>query len=211
MCLTDAAQCVRPLCASVKLTSLAITQNGGPHPQADGGPDAVQFGTAPEQWVSYTYQGPGQQAPTVTMLPDGNGFHVTASVVAIGGVPSLYAGAGLSFLGNDCVDGSDLTGVEFQLDGDLAQHSLAVGVVSIDDVSTMYDPRGTCTGGMSKCYGPTAPVAPSVDPIQATFGSLVTGMPTDGLEPRHIVNVQWQLGSPTNTVADFTISNVQFY
>jgi hypothetical protein len=145
------------------------------------------------------------------MLPEGNGVHVTASVVAIGGVPSLYAGAGLSFLGNDCIDASDLTGVRFQLDGDLAQHSLAVGVVSIDDVSTMYDPRGICTGGMTQCYGPTAPVTPSVDPISVTFGSLFSGLPALGVDPRHIINVQWQLGSPTNTVADFTISNVQFY
>jgi hypothetical protein len=64
---------------------------------------------------------------------------------------------------------------------------------------------------MTMCFGPTKAVTSSGDPIQVAFGSLMYGVPAASVDTRHIVNVQWQLGSPTSTVADFTISNVQFY
>jgi len=193
---------------------MSITRDGGPHPQPDGGPDAVQFGTPPEQWVSYTYEGTGQNVPTVEMTPDGIGFRVMASVdVSTSGTTNAYAGVGLSFLSSsDCIDGTALTGVEFELAGDVGQPSLIVGVVADEDVSTMSgDLRGGCTGGMNMCFGPTAYVDAAAGMHKVPFQMLSGGMPVSKLSLDHIVDVQWQLPGVQIPVADFTISNVQFY
>jgi hypothetical protein len=212
MCVADTAQCSRPRCTPVKLTNPLITHDGAPHPQPDGGLPAVQFGTPPEQWVSYTYQGDGQAVPTLTMTPDGNGFHVTASVdVADSSALNTYAGVGLSFLSDNCIDGSDLTGVQFDFDGDLGEPSLIVGVVSDSDLGTSFDPRGICTGSRTMCFGPTGFDNTDIGTHHVTFASLHGGMPIDKLDAGHIVNVQWQLPAVQIPMADFTISNVQFF
>jgi hypothetical protein len=203
MCVADDQQC--PRCTPIKLMSMSITHDGGPHPQPDGGPDAVQFGTPPEQWVSYTFQGSSDDQATLTMTPDGIGFHVTATAV------TAYAGVGLSFLGDDCIDGTDLTGVQFEFDGDLGGRRLKVSVVADDDVSTLFDMRGICTGGSTMCFGPTSLVDPTSGPHMVPFQGLAMGMPVDTLSRQHIIKVQWQLDPAVIPTVDFTISNVQFY
>jgi len=212
-CVADNQQC--PRCTPIKLTSMSITRDGAPHPQPDGGPDAVQFGADPEQWVSYTYQGTGQNVPTVAMTPDGNGFRVMASVdVSGGGATYAYAGAGVSFLSkSECIDGTDLTGVEFEFACDVGQSKqLIVGVVADEDVSiTSGDLRGRCTGGMNTCFGQTVFVDATAGMHQVPFQSLTGGMPVGNLSLDHIVDVQWQLPAVQIPSADFTISNVQFY
>jgi hypothetical protein len=159
----------------------------------------------PEQWVSYTYESDGQPVPTLTMTPDGSGFHATASVV------TGFAGVGLSFLSDDCIDGTDLTGIRFDFDGDLAGRRLNVGVLAEDNVSTMYDGRGTCTGGRTMCFGPMSSISPTIGTNSVPFQSLTTGMPVPTLSTQRIINVQWELGAAQIADADFTISNVQFY
>jgi len=216
-CVTDAAQCSRPRCTQVPLARPLITHDGALDPQPDGGPPAVLFGmSSDQQWVSYTYHGDGQAVPTLTMTPDGNGFHVTASldVMADSGSLNNYAGVGLSFqsLSGGCIDATGWTGVQFDFDGDLGEPSLMVGVVSDDDLGVMFDPRGICTGSRTMCFGPTGYTDTTIGTHPFEFQSLTNaGMPSAKLDQGHIVNVQWQLPPVQIPVADFTISNVQFY
>ena len=215
MCVTNlVTQCMTPPpppCTSVKLTNKVITHDGGPH-FGDGGVDSVQFGTEPEAWVSYTFASDRQKTPVVEMTPDGNGIRIMASIDVTASNP-LYAGAGVSFLGNDCVDGTDLTGVQFDFAGDLGASQLLVGVVADEDVSktTSDDPRGTCPGGTNMCFGPMAQVDAALGRYRVDFAMLTGGMPAPQLSAGHIVDVQWQLPPVPIANADFTISNVQFY
>jgi hypothetical protein len=215
MCVTEIAQCAAPPpppCTSVKLMNLVIMHDGGPH-SGDGGPDAIQFGSEPELWVSYPFEGEGQQVPTIELTPDGNGFRVMASIdLTASDQLNLYAGAGVSFLSPNCIDGSDLTGVQFEFAGDLGASQLFVGVVADEDVSTTTpDPRATCTGGKNKCFGPNHLVDATPGLHQVPFEILSGGMPVPKLSIGHIVDVQWQLPAVQIPHADFTISNVQFY
>jgi hypothetical protein len=174
--------------------------------------DGVQFGAGAEQWVSYPFESDGQKIPVVEMTPDGNGIRIMASIDVTASNP-VYAGAGVSFLGKDCVDGADLTGVQFEFAGALGASQLLVGVVADDDVSntTSDDPRGTCTGGKNMCFGPMFQVDATPGTHRVDFQMLSGGMPVHELSVGHIVDVQWQLPPVPIANADFTISNVQFY
>jgi hypothetical protein len=208
-CMANEAQCRR--CTPVRFASpIMITRDGAPHSNPDGGPDAVQFGTPPA-WVSYTYPGSADDQATLTLTPDGNGFHVTATVM------KAYAGVGLSYLGGndgtECIDGTDLTGVKFDFDGDPGGHVLKLSVAADDDVSTMFDPRGICTGG-TMCFGPSYNVHPVSGQNTVPFQLLDMGVPVSSLGSLsllHLIKVQWELDPATNPSADFTISNVQLY
>ena len=210
MCVTNlATQCATPprRCQSTKLMNPVITQNGGPDQTPDAGADAVQFGSSTEQWGSYTYPVSSSDQATLTMTPDGNGFHVTATVT------SAYAGVGLSFVSDDqCVDGTDYAGVQFEFDGTTGGHVVRFIVMADDDVSHQDDMRGTCTGGSMSCYGPRTNVDPYTPLNMVTFDSLHSGSPDDVLDRQHIIKVQWEVeAASTPSEADFTISNVQFY
>jgi len=188
------------------LMNPVITQDGGPHQQPDGGADAVQFGTAEEQWVSYAYPDSSSDQATLTMTPDGNGFHVTAAVTG------AYAGVGLSFQSdNECIDGTGWTGIQFEFVGDTAGHVVRFIVMADDDVSHQNDNRGTCRGGSMSCYGPRTNVNPNIALNMVPFDSLSSGT-NDVLDRQHIIKVQWEVeAANTPSAADFMISNVRFY
>jgi hypothetical protein len=215
-CLADIAQCVTPPpppCSSKRPSSLFVTGNGLPPPShdlSDAGLPELKFGAAPEQWVSYSFQGT-EPMPTVEATPDGNGIHVVATFE--GHVTSAlgYEGAGLSFGGVDCIDGTALTGVQFDFDGDLGGRQLEVGITSSDDIDVKYL-HGTCTAGDMKCYGPTIPMDPTPGTNSVLFTALTTGgAPAATLDTSRIVNVQWELHDAKNPIADFTITNVTFF
>jgi hypothetical protein len=200
-----------PPCTSVTLTNTVITHDGGPHLGDGGAADSVQFGTEPEGWVSYTFQSDGQKIPVVEMTPDGNGIRIMASIDVTASNP-LYAGAGVSFLGNDCIDGTNLTGVRFEFAGGLGASQLLVGVIADEDVSKASgDARGTCTGDKNMCFGPMAHVDATPGMHWVDFEMLTGGNPVLKLNVGHIIDVQWQLPPVPIANADFTISNVQFY
>jgi hypothetical protein len=205
-CVVDASECI---CPSKPLANLLLTSGGTPIDGPDGGPPAVQFGVVPEQWVSYSFSGIGEPKPTLDGIPDGNGFHVTTNFAAsVPDATQAFEGAGLSFQGdNYCVDGRNLIGVQFDLDKDLGGNQLVVGVVSNDDVATVFDTRGTCTEGI-KCYGTTASIPPVVGTNTVSFDQLSGGTSQMPLNRGQIVKVQWQVSAGAQV--DFTISNVQF-
>jgi hypothetical protein len=207
-CVSDSALCMRARCTPIPSNDQTITRDGGPHAQSDGGVDAVQYGASPEQWVSYTYAGdPDHDWATLTLTPQGNGFHVVAHAT------TMYAGVGLSFLSdNQCIDGTDQRGVQFDFLGDTGAHLLKFSVMADDDVSTQFDTRGMCTGGSMMCYGPTKNVTPSMGLNMVAFDDLRSGMPVDRLTQQRIIKVQWEIEATTMPPdADFTISNVAFY
>jgi hypothetical protein len=217
-CVADRAECPPPppvVCASSPLDNPLLTYDGATvTAEADAGTDtAVMFGNAPERWVSYIYKGTAEtQNPSLEVTPNGSGFHVHASFDAFAGDGTqAFQGAGLSFVPDPtrapCIDGSDQTGVQFDFDGDVSQ--LLMGVVSIDDLSTMFS-RGTCTLGMM-CFGPMASFMPMVGTNHVPFTDLRGGRPQPTIDVRHIVNVQWQVPVAGKLTADFTISNVRFY
>jgi hypothetical protein len=216
MCVTNlATQCSMPPpppCTSHRLMDPIITHDGEPRPQ-DGGVDGVQFGAGTEQWASYTFEGDGQNTPIVKMTSDGNGIRIMASLdLTTSDSSNTYAGAGVSFLGNDCVDATEWTGVQFDFAGDVGAPQLIMGVVAEEDVSTTSgDPRAICTAGKSKCFGPNAYVDATDGMHQVPFDILKGGTPVPKLSVGHIVDVQWQLPGDQIPHADFTISNVQFY
>jgi hypothetical protein len=171
----------------------------------------VTFGVLPEQWISYTYAGVDQPVPCLEATPDGNGIHVTAMFADTGSASNLYEGAGLAFLGDGCIDGDQLTGIQFDFAGDLGGRRLIVGVVASSDVSSEFT-HGTCPADAgAMCYGPTATLNPKLGTNQVAFSALTDGMPQAALDVHRILNVQWQLSAAENPNADFTISNARFY
>lgn len=203
-------------CASVKLTSPLITTSGWPLPGSSppncGTTNPVMFGVFPEQWISYTYAGTNQPLPCLETTPDGNGIHVRAMFADLGSASNSYEGVGLSFLGDSCIDGDQLTGLQFDFAGDLGGRRLTVGVSANSDVSSAYA-RGTCPAdaGSTMCYGPTSTLNPRIGTNQVAFSALTDGMPQATLDAHRIVNVQWQLAAAENPNADFTITSVTFY
>jgi hypothetical protein len=202
-CLNDVAQCPPSPCASKPLTNLLIT--GSADSTLSNG--QITFGDASEPWVSYTYAGQGEPLPTLDALADGTGFHVTETFAPVNGGTLTFAGVGLSFNGDGCIDGSNLTGLQFDFSGELGGSQLMVGVVSNNNVSAAY-PRGTCTAGIM-CYGPTVAFNPVIgsNPVRLAY---LGGQPTLTFDPFHIVNVQWQVSAGADLSAHFTISNVRF-
>ena len=64
----------------------------------------LKFGTAPYTWSSYSYAASGQTPPIATVTADGNGIHIVGGFVPP--VTANWVGAGLYFVGSNCIDGS---------------------------------------------------------------------------------------------------------
>lgn len=209
-CMTDLAQCPPGPCASKPLSDLVLTSKGTSVPAAPGaGTDsAVMFGDYPEQWVTYVYAGTVEFNPTLVGTSDGSGFQVHASFQPLADDSTqAFEGIGLTFLGDGCVDGSQLTRLDFDYEGNAEQ--LQVGVVSVGDVSTAYR-NGLCTAG-PKCYGPAASFIPNTGTNEVFLDRLSGGMPELRLDRAHIMNVQWQVPASGRLNVDFTIRNVRFF
>lgn len=209
-CMTDLAQCPPAPCASKPLSNPVITSGGTTVPaDLDAGTDtAVKFGTAPEQWVSYVYAGAGETNPTLTGTPEGDGFRVHATFASyVDDGTQAFEGVGVTFLGDTCIDGSQLIGMRFDYEGDLTP--LHVGLISIGDVSTKYR-HGLCPLG-TMCYGPAASFIPKLGDNPVLLSQLGGGNPQLKLDAGHIVNVQWQIPAPAKLSLDFTIRNVRFF
>jgi len=178
----------------------------------------LQFGSGAATWGSYTYAGPGQNAPVGVVTADGNGIEITGSFKGPVDPSGDYMGLGLYFVGTSCVNAASYTGVKFDFSGDLGGCGLALGASFSGDLTPAANPgRGTCTA--ANCYGPSASVVPMVGTatIMVPFSSLAGGMPVALLDPSTLVTVQWQLTSSAATGGDgtcsaaFTVANVSFY
>jgi hypothetical protein len=160
----------------------------------------------------YTYVAPGLQAPTASPLAaaDGSllGLDVSANPGATTDAGNAWLGVGVALGG--CVDASAYNGIRFTISGDLGTCSLAFVGVPAEQSPVMYG--GTCAD--ASCWSPTsAPFGTGVNVVH--FADLVGGNPPGAVDPARLLNVQWQLGVPTDgvtapCVAHFTITDVAF-
>ncbi len=195
-------------CAEVQLMTPDVTTHGS----ASG--STLTFGPAGSTWVSFSYAGDSQTAPSTTLTPDGNGFELSASLK-----PPLsgnnYAGFGMYFNSGSCLDASQKTGIQFTLAGDLGSCSLHYLLLFARDLSHSDDPgRGYCQDTDAVCHGPSVLVAPSANAIQIPFSSLDNGAPVAALDPRNLVTMQWELSASDTAAgcnANVTVQNVSFY
>jgi hypothetical protein len=199
------------VCPSVTLPTSSVTTAG----TASGA--ALAFGAAGDTWGTYTYGGPGQPTPTATLTSDGNGFQVVAALVSPDG-SNDFAGMGLYYSAASCADVSSYTGVTFDLSGDLGACSLVLGAQSSADLSAADDPnRGTCAASAAACYGGTLPIVVDDGPVHVPFSGLTGGMPADGVDPRTLVTLYWQVSATLGSEdgggcsATFTVENLAFY
>jgi hypothetical protein len=208
--------CSGAVCVEATLTTPVLTTMG----TATGA--AVHFGSGIDQWVSYSYAGPGQVPPTATVTATGDGLRILAGFTPPVMPSNDYAGVGLYYNSSSCVDGAAYTGVKFDFAGDLGGCALELSIAFSGVITAQNDPvRGLC--GASTCYGPSADVtvqalaATAASPtITVPFQSLSGGMPARPFDPSSIVNVQWQFTAPEGAdaggcAADFTVTNATFY
>ncbi len=200
-----------------------ITTNGINH--ADAAAPLLTFGSAQDAWGSYTYAGSGQTAPTAKATTDGNGMEIMGGFVPPVTSSNNYAGVGLYYSSNDCLDLTGYTGLEFDFSGTLGGCSMQVGIgFSGDSSKNDGNPRASCAGTDSTCYPPSfnvttqALAATTASPtIKVPFTALSAGMPQSTLDPSSIITVQWQLTSPGSGGSDgscaavFTVENAKFY
>ena len=168
----------------------------------------IVFG-APLSGGAFSYAAPGLTAPELT-LEAGAGATPALHVVVDPGLPpdvaSNYFGFGLYF--DSCVDASAFDSIEFRIDGDLGDCSIAFAATSSENVSSADDPRGACT--LESCFPPAAPVASS-GLVRVRFAELVGGSPGI-IDPASLIGVQWQMSAPDGggCSADFSIDDVTF-
>jgi hypothetical protein len=206
LCGTEAAV----VCSTTVLPSPAITTMG------TSAADELTFGAAPNTWSSYAYAASGEQVPTATLTPAGDGIAIAATFVKP--TDGNWEGVGLSVNGPNCVDASSYTGVKFDFSGDLGGCALFFGASFSGDLSHADGPTmGSCAGDDSECYGPLALVVPgTATTIEVPFKALSGGAPISALDPSTLVDVEWQLSPSPGAVggacaASFTVKNVSFY
>jgi len=183
----------------------------GGHRSGDG---ALTFRvSATEQWASYLFAGADQNQPTADLTNDSNGFQVSASFKPSGSGSTAYEGFGLTFEGDNCVDGSGYTGIAFELSGELGGKLLVVGVAAVGNIAQALDGRGTCAGDASVCYGPSLTVSSVSSPVHVAFDDLTGVMPGSAaqLDRTRIIDLQWQINAGADPSAQFTIENATFY
>jgi len=195
-------------CPAMPLASNAVTSLG------TGDAGMLTFGPAESGWTSFTYNGPSQTAPAASVTSDGNGFELKMALN-----PPLsnnnYAGFGIYYNSNSCLDASQSTGIELELSGDLGGCSLRYILFSSEDLSYLDDPsRGGCHDTDSVCLGAYVPLSVSTDKIRIPFSMFAHGTPVDSVNPRALTTMQWQVSAvdaAKGCNADITVKNVAFY
>ena len=159
---------------------------------------------------TYTY---GPPAPTIAQT--GGVLHVTLD--APGTASAQYLGFGIYF--NDCIDGRQSSGVQFDLGGAVTGCTMQYAFNYREDDANATDPKGSCT--LASCYAGMAAltVPATVTTASMPYSAVSGGVPIAGpLTPAaqtYLTGVQWQLvvpaGATANCKADLTIDNVTFY
>jgi hypothetical protein len=193
-------------CSQVKPTVPLVTTQGSA--TAEG----LSFGAVDREWGSFQYAGGGQVAPMISVTGDGNGLHAQAALASPLTQANNYAGFGLYFKSDSCLDVSAYSGVQFDLSGDLGTCALRFVLYSAQDLNVMDDPgRGQCSSG---CAGSGAAVTASTSRIRVPFTSVTGGKPLASVDATNLVTMQWQLNAAdpsAGCTADITIANAGFY
>jgi hypothetical protein len=208
------------VCPTIVATSPIITAGGMAHTAAP----LLTFGSAEDAWGSYSYAAAGQTAPTVAVTSDGNGIQISGGFVAPVTADGNYEGVGLYYSSASCLDATAYTGIQFDFSGTLGGCAMQLGASFSGDSSQSDGTRGACSGTDSTCYGPSFDVTakalaatPASPTIKVPFTSLAAGTPISTLDPHTLIDVQWQLTSPSGATdggacsANFTVENVSFY
>ena len=161
----------------------------------------------------YTYPS-GAAAPTIA-IADG-ALHVTINTPAASAIQ--YVGYGIFF--NDCTNGSQYTGVKFDIGGTMTGCDLQFINNFRDDATPANDVKGSCTVS-TNCYGPQTALnfTPTVSSSEHPFVTLTAGFPVATVDTTFLTGVGWGFVIPAadpanpgaSCVADFTIDNVTFY
>jgi hypothetical protein len=213
-----------PVCQGTPLTAALITDfsDAVAGHNAFGDPD-IQFGSEPDQLGggSFTYHAPFLTEPVLSLVPTPDGQAL--AVMANPGVPhdSGNAWTGFGFgLGDaerNCLDASRYSGVQFTVAGSLGTCQLMFGVAFSEVQDVRLNPAtGSCSGGAA-CYPPlsAALVPDAAGIVKVPFASIIfNGMPTNTVDAKAIVGIQWQLMAPltgTPCAASFTLDDVTFF
>jgi hypothetical protein len=206
-----------PSCPTVAVSNPAVTTSG----TAIG--TTLMFGSGTDAWSSFTYEGSGQTALSLSLTPDTAGMQIAGGLVPPIAASANYNGAGLFYYGSGCLDASAYTGVTLDFSGSLGGCSLALQIGFAADADHAYSAQGQCTSASSSCYGPFADitaqalaVTPAAPTIQVPFSTLTGGMPVETLDPTTVLSLSWQLAAPLGQdaggcSASFAVENVSFY
>lgn len=184
---TGTAATTSSTCATVNVSS-SPTLTATPYALAGSG--NIEYGAAPDSWVTFTSSSSDGQ-PSLSFNPSTGALTLDATLPD---VTDAYAEMGLSFDSTSCVNASAFAGISFTLTGDLGGCGLLLVIEDSEGITPSQDPnRGTCTA--SSCAPPHYVVAGSGS-IMVPFTSLTGGSPQGAIDPTAILSVQWVLGVP---------------
>ena len=164
----------------------------------------------------FTYAATGLTAPTVTLLPNGDGTTAGAQVAANPGTTTdlnnSFVGFGWGFGNPPCLDASGFTGVQFTIAGDLGTCNLQFSLTPSEDNGVQFGPFGVCTA--DNCVGPFS-ASLGVGTTVVKFADMTGGRPLATLDATALNAISWNLSVPTDgvtapCVASFTVTGVAF-
>jgi hypothetical protein len=205
------------------------TGSGGSSSTGSGGSSAAcavptaalitDFGTGTYP-VGTPYMGAdtGLTAPTVSTSSG-----ALVITVATGAPTTMYPYAYVGLPFNGCADASSYTGVKFNISGTL-NTGCTIQFSVIDKEHSKVANNGTCTtnGAGTQCYAsakvftlPSSPTDVTIAFTDQTGGASGDDTAAAPVDPRGVLNVQWQLNVPTGDASagctgTVTIDNITF-
>jgi hypothetical protein len=170
-------------------SSAAITGNN--NSESNG---TIFYGSAPDQWSTFTGRSSGEPSSTLSFVPTSAGFNFIATVMPSSDGSYSYNTVGLTKDMNECVNASGYAGVSFTIAGDVGSCFVYFIVVSAEDDTPNFG--GTCTGSL--CYAPAYKLTTTGD-VSVPFTSFTGGMPMAAVDPTSILNLQWQVTFPSGS------------
>jgi hypothetical protein len=149
------------------------------------------------------------------------GWHIMATTTGM--TSAQYWGADIFFngdsLGNDCVDATAFTGIQFDISGTIGGTGCTVQYSTNDSAhsNNASDPKGA---GDSTSYSPqkAITISSTVTTMMMPFTGTDApsgGSPATGVDKSKLTGAQWQFttaaGTTNSCMVDITIDNVKFY
>jgi len=172
-------------CPAVTPAAAAITGNNVT--TADDG--TIVYGTSPALWATFSAHGTGQLPVTLSVNSSG-GLTVRASIYSADG-SYANAQAGLAYVGTNCLNASQYTGIRFELTGDFGKCGMLFEVIDAEDTPSSAVPgKAECTA--SRCIDPYFRLTkPGV--YEVPFSALANGAPMPTVDTTSIIGMQWLL------------------
>jgi len=186
--------------------------------QADGG-TTITFGSSSTvQGGIATFQNPASTAGTAKIASGALTYTATVSMAGTGGDAYPYSGFAVYMNGPACIDGSQYTGVQFTISGDVGTCSLVFSFNDAEHGVATTSPTGeTRATGPSGSYSPQKAVTVSSTPatVMVKFSDPTGGSPATSVDPMNLTAVQFQLGNSSTSTApctgSITVDDIKFY